>query len=98
MADNVSDAADSIRQRRNARRRELYRIQRAAETPEESEERRCRRREYMRGRRENTDPEEERRRKVMLMKTVMNTMKKTCHIISRHVRPAQPSYNICSGI
>jgi len=42
--------------------RELYRIQRATETPEESKERRRRRRVYMRRRRENTDREEERRR------------------------------------
>jgi len=47
MAHNVSDTTDGIRQCRNARI-SLYRIQRAAETPEESEERRHRRREYVR--------------------------------------------------
>jgi len=36
MADTAD--YDSIRQRRNARRRELYRIQRAIETPEQAEE------------------------------------------------------------
>ena len=41
MADN------DVRQRRNARRREMYRMQRAAETPAEIEERRRRHREYM---------------------------------------------------
>ena len=36
MAVNISDTTDDVTQRRNARR-ELYRIHRAAETPEQSE-------------------------------------------------------------
>ena len=54
MADN------DVRQRRNARRRILYRMQRAAETPAETVERRLRHREYMR-RRTNISSDEQRR-------------------------------------
>ena len=42
MADSIRDTTDNVRQRRNARRRGLYRIHRAAETTEQSEERRRR--------------------------------------------------------
>ena len=46
MAENARDSFDYIRQRRNARRRELYRTHRVAETPEQREERRRRNYEY----------------------------------------------------
>ena len=71
MADNLSDI---VRQHRNARRRELYRIHRDAETPDQTEERRRRRREYMRNRRATTDRDDERRTNREYMRRTRSTI------------------------
>ena len=61
MAENNGDSTEDIRQRKNDRRRELYRIHRASETPQRTDERRRRSREYMRTRQARINSEEQRR-------------------------------------
>ena len=85
-ADNISDTA--CRECRNARRRELHWIQRAAETPEQHEKRRDSDAvsSYMRRRRENTDHDDERKRNWEYMQRACKCCKWTT---SKYVRITQ---------